>query len=53
MDELVQFVTEKLTYLVTARPTAVNMADFRDKLSIMIKRWAKEDKATVKSVTDK
>ena len=51
LNDLVEFVTERLNYLVTARPTAVNMADFRDKLGVQVKHWAAQDQATVDSVT--
>lgn len=31
VDDVYSYVTEKLNFLVTARPTAVNMADARDR----------------------
>lgn len=37
VDELCNYIEEKLHFLVTARPTAVNMADARDKLVQVIK----------------
>lgn len=37
------FVCEQLDYLVTARPTAVNMAESRDRFSKLVKKWAAED----------
>lgn len=37
VDKLSDYVEKKLHFLVTARPTAVNMADARDKLMKVIK----------------
>jgi len=42
--EFRELVEKQLDYLVTARPTAVNMADARGKLLQQLQRWT-EDKA--------
>lgn len=43
-QELKDFVVEKLDYLVSARPTAVNIADAADKGKSMIQKLIDDEK---------
>jgi len=45
-EEVGVFILEKLDYLVTSRPTAVNLADAARKLKIVVEQRGKEEKAT-------
>jgi methylthioribose-1-phosphate isomerase len=47
-----EFVKEKLRYLVTSRPTAVNLEDAARKLSKVVDEAAKGDKTTGQAVVD-
>jgi methylthioribose-1-phosphate isomerase len=51
-EEVQVFITEKLDYLVTSRPTAVNLADAAGKLRIFTKQAAAKDGANGDSVRD-
>lgn len=42
-DELVEFVSGKLEYLTTARPTAVNIAEAAQRLTDLVKMLTKDD----------
>ncbi len=44
-DEVLAFILEKLDYLVTSRPTAVNLADAARKLKKVVENSAKRDGA--------
>lgn len=46
VDELTDYLEEKLNFLVTARPTAVNMADARDKLIQVLKDLKNQEALT-------
>ena len=50
LDELVGFITSKLEYLVTARPTAVNMSEACVRLSADVRALAAAPGATAESV---
>ena len=50
LQHLANFVAERLEYLVSARPTAVNMADCRDKLTSLANTLISEEGASVSSV---
>ncbi|KZF26696.1 putative translation initiation factor [Xylona heveae TC161] len=49
-EEVKVFVDEKLDYLVTSRPTAVNLADAAGKLKKVVEAAAKQSNATGKDV---
>jgi len=49
-EEVEVFITEKLDYLVTSRPTAVNLADAARKLKRIVASAAKADDASGHSV---
>ena len=51
-DEVAAFILEKLHYLVTSRPTAVNLADAARKLRKVTESAAKSDKATGSTVAE-
>jgi methylthioribose-1-phosphate isomerase len=51
-EEVQVFVTEKLDYLVTSRPTAVNLADAAGKLRNVTQQAAEQDGATGDSVRE-
>lgn len=51
-EEVQTFILEKLDYLVTSRPTAVNLADAAGKLQKVTRDAASADKATGESVRD-
>ena len=53
VKDLVNHVTKRLEFLVTARPTAVNMADASKKLSSMAKMLAEDDQLTVMDVKNR
>ena len=53
LSELETFVADKLEYLVSARPTAVNMADCRDKLTRLVCTLGTQQGASVESVKAK
>jgi len=42
VDEFCEHVTKQLDYLVTARPTAVNMTDARNKLVRRMQDWTQD-----------
>ena len=42
IDEFCEHVTKQLDYLVTARPTAVNMTDARNKLVRRMQDWTQD-----------
>ena len=44
------FIIEKLRYLVTSRPTAVNLADAAKRLERVVRRWSEE--TFFKDITD-
>ncbi|KAK4963832.1 S-methyl-5-thioribose-1-phosphate isomerase [Elasticomyces elasticus] len=49
-EEVVAFIIEKLDYLVTSRPTAVNLADAARKLRIVVEDFANSESADGKVV---
>lgn len=49
-EEVRVFITEKLRYLVTSRPTAVNLSDAASKLEILVASHAIENESTGHSV---
>lgn len=49
-EEVEIFIIEKLDYLVTSRPTAVNLADAVRKLKSIVKTSTKESRATGETV---
>lgn len=51
-EEVKLFITEKLDYLVTSRPTAVNLADAAGKLRKITEEAAVQEKASGDSVRD-
>lgn len=51
-EEVKIFITEKLDYLVTSRPTAVNLADAAGKLRKIIEDAAVKDEASGESVRE-
>jgi len=51
-EEVEVFIKEKLEYLVTSRPTAVNLADAARKLEKIVQTAAKEQDASGNSVKD-
>lgn len=51
-EEVKIFVTEKLAYLVTSRPTAVNLADAAGKLRSITEEAALKENATGESVRE-
>jgi methylthioribose-1-phosphate isomerase len=51
-EEVKGFVGEKLDYLVTSRPTAVNLADAAAKLKKIVQQAADNENATGDSVRD-
>lgn len=52
-DELVKYVTEKMEYLVSARPTAVNILDARRKFAQLLANWTTAPGADVNDVKNK
>lgn len=50
-DEVAAFILEKLDYLVTSRPTAVNLADAARKLKKVVESAAKSDGSAGTSVS--
>lgn len=50
VDKLVDFVASKLAYLVSSRPTAVNMKEAGDRYTNLARKLSLEESATVKSV---
>jgi len=46
VDEFCELVEKQLDYLVTARPTAVNMADACSKLLQQLRRWTQDESVT-------
>jgi methylthioribose-1-phosphate isomerase len=52
-DDVRALVSERLDYLKTSRPTAVNLADAVGKLKIIVKREALDQGATGYSVAEK
>lgn len=46
--KLVEFVTTKMDYLVTSRPTAVNIVDTKNKLLDAIKQYSNESAESLK-----
>lgn len=53
IEQVAKFVEEKLTYLVSSRPTAVNMNDAAVKFTALVKKLILETSATVESVKQK
>jgi methylthioribose-1-phosphate isomerase len=51
-EEVKVFIVEKLEYLVTSRPTAVNLADAARKLQKKVEEAAQKEGATGESVRD-
>jgi methylthioribose-1-phosphate isomerase len=51
-EEVKIFIVEKLQYLVTCRPTAVNLADAARKLRKRVEEAAQEERATGESVRE-
>jgi methylthioribose-1-phosphate isomerase len=51
-EEVAAFIVEKLEYLVTSRPTAVNLADAAKKLEAVVEKAKKVEGATGDSVRD-
>ncbi|KAK4974861.1 S-methyl-5-thioribose-1-phosphate isomerase [Elasticomyces elasticus] len=51
-EEVVAFIVEKLDYLVTSRPTAVNLADAARKLRVIVEDFANSNSAVGKAVKD-
>jgi len=51
VDEVAAFILEKLNYLVTSRPTAVNLADAARKLKKVTESAAKSDGADGAGIT--
>ncbi|CAI7565454.1 unnamed protein product [Penicillium discolor] len=49
-EEVCQYITEKLAYLVTSRPTAVNLADAARKLETVVANRTKESGSTGQEV---
>lgn len=49
---LVAYVKDRMTYLITSRPTAVNIADAKRKLDQLLISWSSEEGATVQNVKD-
>jgi len=43
VSEFCQLVEKQLDYLVSARPTAVNMADARSKLLQQLHQWTQDE----------
>lgn len=50
-EEVAAFIVEKLEYLVTSRPTAVNLADAAGKLKKIVKSAARSDGASGATVS--
>jgi len=46
VSEFCELVQSQLNYLVSARPTAVNMSDARSKLLQQLQRWMQEESIT-------
>jgi len=46
VDEFCQLVLKQLNYLVTSRPTAVNMSDARSKLLQQLRLWTDDKLVT-------
>ena len=53
LQALADFVRERMAFLVTSRPTAVNISDSETKLNILIKEWSAEEAANVNTVKGK
>ncbi|XP_052257307.1 methylthioribose-1-phosphate isomerase-like isoform X2 [Dreissena polymorpha] len=53
IEQVAKFVEEKLKYLVSSRPTAVNMNDAAVKFTALVKKIILETSATVESVKQK
>ncbi|XP_045159097.2 methylthioribose-1-phosphate isomerase-like [Mercenaria mercenaria] len=49
-DDVASYVASKLQYLVSSRPTAVNMKEAADRYTSLVKKLAMENSATVESV---
>lgn len=47
------FITNKLEYLVTARPTAVNMKEAACRLSMLVKVMSSQEDVTVDQLVEK
>ena len=50
VDELCLYANNQLDYLVSARPTAVNMADARNKLCLFLNNSKFKDEITLESL---
>ena len=53
VEEFRELVEKRLDYLVTARPTAVNMADARSKLLQQLQRWTQDKTVTADELKHK
>lgn len=47
VEEFYDYIQNRLDYLVSARPTAVNMADSRHKLLNQLTSWKQQENITV------
>ena len=50
IDDVASYVASKLEYLVSARPTAVNMKEATDRYTSLVKKLILEKSASVESV---
>lgn len=50
VEEFYDHIQNRLDYLVSARPTAVNMADSRFKLLNLLTSWKQEENITVDDI---
>ena len=50
IEEFCEYIGKRLDYLVSARPTAVNMADSRVKLLNQLRVWQQETTVTVQDI---
>ena len=53
VNDIVSFIVSKLEYLVTARPTAVNMTDSAKWFTARAKDYANQPNITVKDIKNR
>ncbi|KAL4935758.1 hypothetical protein BDV06DRAFT_206343 [Aspergillus oleicola] len=51
-EEVAAFITERLTYLVSSRPTAVNLSDAARKLESIVSKKSQSPESTAQDVTN-
>ena len=50
VDDLTNYVLEKMDYLISARPTAVNVVDAKRKFVKLFQEWSKESETKTEDI---